>query len=112
MALLSLKVYVHHFSNRNQFLELKRTYEELWSSDIIPIANENDVVSSLELKFSDNDELATLIAAGFGASQILFSTSVPGVLDSSGQVIAELDTSDKKVLLLANKEKSASGLGA
>jgi glutamate 5-kinase len=101
----------HHFSNRNQFLQLKRTYEELWSSDIIPIANENDVVSSLELKFSDNDELATLIAAGFGASQILFSTSVPGVLDSSGQVIPELDTSDKKVLLLANKEKSASGLG-
>lgn len=101
----------HHFSNRDQFLQLKRTYEELWNSDIIPIANENDVVSNLELKFSDNDELATLIAAGFGASQLLFSTSVPGVLDSSGMVIPELNTSDKKVLLLANKEKSSSGLG-
>lgn len=101
----------HHFSNRDQFLQLKRTYEELWASNIIPIANENDVVSNLELKFSDNDELATLIAVGFGASQVLFSTSVPGVLDGHGKVITELDTSDKKILLLANKEKSASGLG-
>ena len=101
----------HHFSNRDQFLQLKRTYEELWKNDIIPIANENDVVSDMELKFSDNDELATLIAAGFGASQLLFSTSVPGVLDAAGQVIPELNTSDKKILLLANKEKSASGLG-
>lgn len=101
----------HHFSNREQFLQLKRTYEELWDSDIIPIANENDVVSNLELKFSDNDELATLIGVGFGASQILFSTSVPGVLDADGKVITELDTRDKKVLLLAKKEKSQSGLG-
>lgn len=101
----------HHFSNRGQFLQLKQTYEKLWANQIIPIANENDVVSSLELKFSDNDELATLIAAGFGASKVLFSTSVPGVFDASGNVIPELDTSDKKVLLLANKEKSATGLG-
>ncbi len=101
----------HHFSNRDQFLQLKKTYEKLWASNIIPIANENDVVSSVELKFSDNDELATLIAAGFGAEQLLFSTSVPGVLDAEGKVIPELDTADKKVLLLANKEKSAVGLG-
>lgn len=101
----------HHFSNRDQFLQLKKTYEKLWASNIIPIANENDVVSNLELKFSDNDELATLIAAGFGAERVLFSTSVPGVLDGDGKVIPELDTSDKKVLLLANKEKSSVGLG-
>ncbi|HXH99124.1 MAG TPA: glutamate 5-kinase [Sphingobacteriaceae bacterium] len=101
----------HHFSNRHQFLQLKKTYEELWASNIIPVANENDVVSNLELKFSDNDELATLIATGFGASLLLFSTSVPGVLDKAGKVISELDTKDKAVLSLANKEKSASGLG-
>lgn len=101
----------HHFSNRHQFLQLKKTYEELWASNIIPVANENDVVSNLELKFSDNDELATLIAVGFGASMLLFSTSVPGVLDKSGAVVPQLNTKDKDVLLLANKEKSSSGLG-
>jgi glutamate 5-kinase len=100
-----------HFSNRDQFLQLKRTYEDLWANDIIPIANENDVVSNLELKFSDNDELATLIAVGFGASVLLFSTSVPGVLDADGQLIKEIPIIDKDALALANKEKSALGLG-
>lgn len=101
----------HHFANRNQFLQLKSTYEELWRNNVIPIANENDVVSNIELKFSDNDELATLIAIGFGAEQILFSTSVPGVLDAKGKIIPEIKLIDKDILGLARKEKSTVGLG-
>jgi glutamate 5-kinase len=101
----------HHFSNRTQFLQLKKTYEELWNNQIIPVANENDVVSNLELKFSDNDELATLIAIGFGADLILYSTSVPGVLDNQGKLIKELKVIDKEALSFAKKEKSAVGLG-
>lgn len=101
----------HHFSNRNQFLQLQRTYQELWHNNIIPIANENDVVSNIELKFSDNDELATLIAIGFGALLLLLCTSVPGVLDAKGIVIPEFKSIDSSVLQLATKEKSASGLG-
>ncbi|MDA9555684.1 glutamate 5-kinase [Pelobium sp.] len=101
----------HHFSNRTQFLQLKKTYEELWANGIIPVANENDVVSNLELKFSDNDELATLIAIGFGADLILYSTSVPGVLDESGNLVKEIPMIDKKALAFARKEKSSVGLG-
>ena len=100
-----------HFSNRSQFLQLKRTFEELWASDIIPIANENDVVSNLELKFSDNDELATLIAVGFGASMMLFSTSVLGVLDNNNNLITSLNLMNKETLTLAHKHKSEQGLG-
>jgi glutamate 5-kinase len=101
----------HHFSDRDQFLQLKKTNEELWANNFIPIANENDVVSNLELKFSDNDELASLIAVGFGASLILFSTSVPGVLDRSGKVISEIPAINEEILALAYSEKSALGLG-
>ena len=100
-----------HFANRAQFLQLKDTYHELWKNNVIPIANENDVVSNKELKFSDNDELATLIAVGFGAEQILFSTSVPGVLDAKGNVVPEIKVIDKDALLMAKKEKSSVGLG-
>ncbi|MVZ66374.1 glutamate 5-kinase [Sphingobacterium sp. DK4209] len=100
-----------HFANRSQFLQLKSTYETLWKNNIIPIANENDVVSNKELKFSDNDELATLIAVGFGAEQVLFGTSVPGVLDEKGNVIPEIKVIDKSALSLARKEKSSVGLG-
>ncbi|MBP3943188.1 glutamate 5-kinase [Sphingobacteriaceae bacterium WQ 2009] len=100
-----------HFANRHQFLQLKQTYEELWKNNIIPVANENDVVSNKELKFSDNDELATLIAVGFGAETILFTTSVPGVLDANNQVIPRIEVIDKAALSLARTDKSSVGLG-
>ncbi|MEO6037646.1 MAG: glutamate 5-kinase [Saprospiraceae bacterium] len=101
----------HHFAHRQQFLQLKETYETLWENGIIPIANENDVVSNLELKFSDNDELATLIATGFGATNLLISTSVGGLLDRTGQLIPQVLTIDQDILALVSLEKSALGLG-
>lgn len=101
----------HHFSQRNQFLQLKETYQELWENNIIPIANENDLVSNLEIKFSDNDELATLIAAGFGAEKLLIATSVGGLLDSNNQIIPQVKIIDSSILSLVNKEKSNLGLG-
>src|SRR5690606_7584578 len=100
-----------HFANRGQFLQLKSTYEELWKNNIIPIANENDVVSNKELKFSDNDELATLIAVGFGAEQVLFTTSLAGLLDSKGNVVREIQKIDKEAFGLVRKDKSSVGLG-
>nr|WP_294870350.1 glutamate 5-kinase [uncultured Pedobacter sp.] len=100
-----------HFSHRTQFLQLKETYEELWKNGVIPIANENDVVSNLELKFSDNDELATLLGVGFGASLILLGTSVPGVLDKEGNVIDKIESINNEVFSLANKNTSEVGLG-
>lgn len=100
-----------HFSDRRQFLQLKETYEELWRNGIIPIANENDVVSDYELKFSDNDELATLIAIGFGAELLLIGTSVDGVLDANGQSVPEIQAFTDDVMGLATSEKSAVGLG-
>lgn len=100
-----------HFSNREQFLQLRATYDELWKNGVIPIANENDVVSSRELKFSDNDELATLLAIGFGAQLLLMCTVVPGVFDKEGKVIAKIDKFNEDVIALATKEKSSVGLG-
>ena len=100
-----------HFAQRRQFLQLKETYETLWENGIIPIANENDVVSNLELKFSDNDELATLMAAGFGATDLLISTSVGGLLDRNGHIIPEVADVDSSIFGLVSNEKSALGLG-
>lgn len=101
----------HHFANRDQFLQLKQTYEELWNNDIIPIANENDVVSNRELKFSDNDELATLIAVGFGAEALMLCTSVGGLLDAQGQIIRQVTHFDERVFGVVRTDKSSLGLG-
>ena len=101
----------HHFSQREQFLQLKETYQELWKNGVIPIANENDVVSNVELKFSDNDELATLIATGFGAEKLLISTSVGGLLDANGEIIRHVQKIDSDILSVVNSDTSSTGLG-
>lgn len=101
----------HHFADRDQFLQLKQTYEELWANDLIPIANENDVVSNRELKFSDNDELATLIAVGFGAEAMMLCTSVGGLMDANGQIIRQVKTFDESVFGVVRTDKSSLGLG-
>ncbi|MEL6672108.1 MAG: glutamate 5-kinase [Bacteroidota bacterium] len=100
-----------HFSERFQFLQLRETFDTLWEHEVIPIANENDVVSSLEIRFSDNDELATLMAIGFGAEKLLLGTSVPGVLDAQGRVVSRIEQFDEQVMGLAQKKKSDAGLG-
>ena len=99
-----------HFANRNKFLQLKNTFEELWQNNIIPIVNENDVVSDRELKFSDNDELATLLAVGFGAETLMFCTSVGGLLDEAGNIIGNVSNVNE-VFKFVRTDKSFLGLG-
>ena len=101
----------HHFSNRSQFLQLKETFLEFWNNDILPVVNENDLVSNIELKFSDNDELATLIAIGLDADTLVICTSAGGFLDSEKKLISTVDKIDATILSFVTAEKSALGLG-
>lgn len=101
----------HHFSNRLQFLQLKETFAEFWNNDILPVVNENDLVSNVELKFSDNDELATLVAISFDAETLVICTSVGGFLDAEKNIIPVVEKIDTKILGYVNAEKSTVGLG-
>jgi glutamate 5-kinase len=101
----------HHFSNRNQFLQLKNTFEEFWNNDIIPIVNENDLISNNELKFSDNDELATLLSIGFNAQKLIICTSSGGFLDNNKKLIKVVPIINDTILSYISKEKSSVGLG-
>jgi glutamate 5-kinase len=100
-----------HFSNRKQFLQLKQTFATFWENNIVPVVNENDLVSNVEIKFSDNDELATLIAIGFDASALILCTSAGGLLNNDKKVIARIDKLDASVLQYVRSEKSGLGLG-
>lgn len=98
------------FADRKRFLRLREMLETLWQHQVIPIVNENDVVSDLELRFSDNDELATLLAVGFSAGTLLLGTSVDGLM-KKGKVVTKIDTFDEQVLGLAEKGTTQFGLG-
>jgi len=101
----------HHFSNRNQFLQLKNTFETFWKNSVLPIVNENDLISNNELKFSDNDELATLLAIGFNAQKMLLCTSSKGLLNQEGKIIPLVQAIDNSILSCITKDKSSVGLG-
>jgi glutamate 5-kinase len=101
----------HHFSNRHQFLQLKDTFDTFWGNHILPIVNENDLVSNNELKFSDNDELATLLAIGFNAETLILCTSSNGLLDHQKKIIPVVNKIDERILSYISTEKSAAGLG-
>ncbi len=101
----------HHFSSRSQFLQLKETFATFWQNDILPVVNENDLVSNIELKFSDNDELATLIAVGLDADALIICTSVGGFMNDENRIIPVVERIDNTVLNYVKKDKSIPGLG-
>ncbi len=101
----------HHFSNRSQFLQLKDTFQAFWDNGILPVVNENDLVSNVELKFSDNDELATLLAIGFEAEALLICTSVGGFLNDGKQIIPVVEKIDQAIMGFVKTDKSSLGLG-
>ena len=101
----------HHFSNRLQFLQLKETFNMFWNNNILPVVNENDLVSNIELKFSDNDELATLIAVGFDADTLIICTSVGGFLNADKHIIPVVEKIDSTIQSYVQSDKSSLGLG-
>jgi glutamate 5-kinase len=100
-----------HFSDRGRFLQLKETFQVFWDNGVVPIMNENDLVSNVELKFSDNDELATLAAIGLDAAVLLLCTSLGGLLDGEGRIVSKVEKVDGRVMGMVQEGKSALGLG-
>ena len=93
------------FRDRRHYLNMRGCFASLLEEGIVPVVNENDVVAVDELMFTDNDELAGLIAAMVDADALLILSSVPGILtcdpkDPDSTVIKEVrsDADWKKYL--------------
>jgi len=67
------------FRDRQHYLNMRDCFTALLQEGIVPVVNENDVVSVSELMFTDNDELAALIASMVGAEALILLTSVDGI---------------------------------
>ncbi len=79
------------FKDKTHHANMKNCFEALLSEGVLPIVNENDAVSVQELMFTDNDELAGLIAAMLGADALIILTNVDGLYDGDPkQARAEL----------------------
>lgn len=57
----------------------RNTFEELLKLGAIPIVNENDTVSTYEIKFGDNDRLSAIVAALIGADLLILLSDIDGL---------------------------------
>jgi len=69
------------FQTRRHYLNMRGCIEALLAAGIVPIVNENDVVAITELMFTDNDELAGLLAGMVNADLLCLLSTVRGVFD-------------------------------
>ena len=89
------------FQTRQHYLNIARLLREIiQQKNIVPIINENDSVAIEELMFTDNDELAGLIAAQMNADKLIILSNVDGVYSSHP------NHPDSKLIAVINPEKN------
>jgi glutamate 5-kinase len=104
------------FRDRRHYLNMQNCLEGLLAQGIVPIVNENDVVSVTELMFTDNDELSGLLSSMIQANALVILTNVDGVFDGnpstpSSKLIPTIDTRKLKLESFIAPEKSSFGRG-
>ena len=64
--------------DRRRFLNARHTMTQLFSWNVVPIVNENDTVATEEIRFGDNDALASLTALVAEADCVLLLSDIDG----------------------------------
>ncbi len=77
--------------NRRMNLNARETLHTLLEHNIIPVINENDVVSTGEIRFGDNDRLAARVAQMIGADCVVLLSTIDGLYTSNPQKNPESD---------------------
>ncbi len=73
-------------TNRKRYLNARNTLYTLLEWHVVPIINENDTVSTDEIKFGDNDNLAAMIALMTNADLLINLTNIDGLFDSDPRI--------------------------
>jgi glutamate 5-kinase len=100
------------FRDDEHYMNMKNCFEGILLDDVIPIVNENDVVATTELLFTDNDELAGLVAKQLHADSLIILTGTDGILDREGKTVSEVDASTiERVESFITADTSKAGRG-
>lgn len=107
------------FSIRERYLSLRTTFNKLLELGAVPIVNQNDTVSTIELisrapeiemqvNFSDNDKLSALVASELDADLLIILSDINGLYDSNpkdnpnAKLIKEVDEVNDEIISLAS----------
>jgi glutamate 5-kinase len=98
---------------RRRALNVRRTFDNLFKLNAIPIVNENDTTATAEIKYGDNDRLAARVAQIISADTLVILSDVDGLHDKTKQkkIILKVNKIDEKVNFLINNKKNNYGSG-
>lgn len=82
-------------ADRERLNNARQAFAELIDAGAVPIVNENDTVSTEEIRFGDNDQLAAMVTPLVSADLLVLLTDVPGVLDENGERISVMTESTR-----------------
>ena len=102
---------------RRRAINAKRTFENLFELGFIPVVNENDSIATTEIKYGDNDRLASRVAQISGADCLILLSDVDGLytqnpkLFKNSHLIKEIKNIDTEIEKIATKSISEHGTG-
>ncbi|MFL2890213.1 MAG: glutamate 5-kinase [Pelagibacteraceae bacterium] len=99
---------------RRRALNARRTFENLFALDAVPIVNENDTTATSEIKYGDNDRLAARVAQIIGADTLIIFSDIDGLYEDSKskkKLIKEVKNLNKKIYSLVDKKINYLGSG-
>ena len=102
---------------RRRALNAKRTFDNLFKLGFVPIVNENDTIATSEIKYGDNDRLASRVAQISGADSLILLSDVDGLythnpkIYKNAKLIKEIRNIDKDIEKIATKSISEHGTG-
>jgi glutamate 5-kinase len=103
--------------NRGRFLNARDALQALLDQRIVPIVNENDAVTTDEIKVGDNDNLSALVSVLTDADLLVLLTDQPGLFTADprtnpeAQLITEVKEIDETLRKLAGGSVSGLGVG-
>jgi len=100
------------FSDRKRYINSKNTLLTLLSYGIVPIINENDTVSTDEIRFGDNDYLASLVASLIEAERLIILSDVEGLYTEDPRYSAKASLIECVDEITDEIEKRAGGAGS
>jgi len=104
-------------ADRRRYLNARATLNTLLEHGVVPIVNENDTVTTSEIKLGDNDTLAAQVANLVDADVLVLLTDQNGLYDKDPRtnpdavLLERADASDPAVQQLAGPSGTSFGSG-
>jgi glutamate 5-kinase len=95
-------------TDRKRYLNARAAIDALCEQGALPIINENDTVSTEEIEFGDNDQLAAMVASLVGADLLVLLTDVEGLLDGARRRVSVVEDVEAAEKLVWDEESTVS----